>query len=154
MLSACSGPSDAELLFSQGWQAERAGAAEDALRAYGALSRQHVGSPLAAIAGERIAALAGSSGASRPPRLEAKPPERGDVVCTRPGLWRREARWCGIVRDASDPWYRVELTQLRLGTVWALGLSSSTCSGDRFLGYWSYGAQLWVPRDCVETPSL
>jgi hypothetical protein len=153
-VTSCSGPTDTELLFSQAWQAERAGSPEDALRAYGTLSRQYPDSPLASIASERVAALAGSSGASRPPRLEAKPPERGDVVCTRPGLWRRDARWCGIVRDASEPWYRVELTQLRLGTMWALGLSSSTCSGDRFLSYWSYGARLWVPRDCVELPAL
>jgi hypothetical protein len=137
----------AEQLFADAWRYDSAGAGAAATRTYGDLAALHPDSPLAPIARERLAALSGQldgagSGAARAF-------EKQDFVCTLPGLYGRDARWCGIVREVAANDLLLEVKSLRLNSFWAWGLARSTCTGNRYIGYLSYGDQVWVPRRCL-----
>jgi hypothetical protein len=144
-------PTDPEAMFARAYWSEAQGATSEAMRDYDDVVERHPGSPLAAVARERLNTLgssaAGSSAADADPGALAQ----GDAVCTAPGLYPRDGRWCGIVRKRFDPYVEVEVTHLRFGTIWAIGFSRSVCTGNRFLGYFSYGERVWVPRTCLVT---
>jgi len=140
----------AETAFADAWRYDAAGASAESVRAWSEFVDRFDDSPLAPIARERLAALAFRPAAMPAALTFAK----DDYVCTGPGFYYRDARWCGRVRTGADPWYLVELGSLQLKTVWAFGFKPSTCTGNRYLGYFSYGTQVWVPRDCLVTMKL
>ena len=141
-------PADPEATFARAYWYEAQGATGEAIRDYDVVIEQHPRSPLAAIARERLGGLGGGG-----PAAAADPGDiaQGDAACTAPGLYPKDGRWCGIVRKRFDPYVQVEVTHLRFGTIWALGFSRSVCTGNRFLGYFSYGERVWVPRTCLVT---
>jgi hypothetical protein len=138
----------AETAFATAWQLDTAGAGAESVRAWSDFVDRFADSPLAPIATQRLAALSGRPAAADPPRVLAD----GDYVCSAPGLYAHDARWCGWVRSGAEPWYLVELGSIQLKTIWAFGFRSSTCTGNRFLSYFSYGERIWIPRSCIETP--
>ncbi len=143
-------PTDPEAMFARAYWYEAQGATGEAMRDYDVVVERHPGSPLAAIARERLGAL-GTTGGSAAAAADPGDLAQGDAACTSPGLYPKDGRWCGIVRKRFDPYVQVEVTHLRFGTIWALGFSRSVCTGNRFLGYFSYGERVWVPRTCLVT---
>jgi len=66
-----------------------------------------------------------------------------------PGLYTRNAQWCGLVREVGAADLLVEVKSMRLNSFWAWGIAASTCTGGRYLGFLSYGEPIWVPRRCI-----
>ena len=137
-----------EAVFARAYWSEASGAEGDAVRDYDALAARYPESPLAAVARERAQSLAGKGRAASPNDFA-----EGDAACTAPELYPNRARWCGVVRRTQGPYYLVEVTQLEFGTIWTFGFSRSVCTGNRFLSWFAYGDQVWVPRTCLGDPA-
>lgn len=133
----------AEALFAEGYRLEQAGNLVEADQAYQILLQRHPASPLAGVATDRLSSLR-KAAAARPRGLVA-----GDYTCTAPGIYPKEARWCGVVRQQSADYLLIEIYEVKPGTIFAMGFSASVCTGDRFIGYFSHGERVWVPRRCM-----
>lgn len=140
--------SDAEALFAEAYRLEQHAAFNEAVQYYNIVSDRYPSSPLAAIAHERTARLGGQVAAVAVPEPAALAP--GDYVCTAEGLYPDQSRWCGRVRALRNPYVRLEVTELHLHSWLAMWFSASTCTGDRTLSWFSRGAQVWVPRNCLD----
>ena len=133
----------AEALFAEGYRLEQAGTSGEAEQAYQALLQRFPTSPLGSVAADRLSNLR-KAAAARPRGLVP-----GDYSCTAPGIYPREARWCGVVRQQNNDYLLVEIYEVKPGTIFAMGFSASVCTGDRFIGYFSHGERIWVPRRCM-----
>jgi hypothetical protein len=144
--------SDAEAVFAEAYRLEQHAAFGEAAQYYNIVSDRYPTSPLATIAQERVARLSGGQVAAvAVPEPAALAP--GDYVCTVEGLYPNQARWCGRVRRLRTPYVMLEVTELHLNSWLAMWFSASTCTGDRTLSWFSRGAQVWVPRRCLDVPT-
>jgi hypothetical protein len=137
----------AEQLFADAWRHESAGAGVAAVRNYSDLTTLHPDSPLVPIAQERLAALSGQLDGAGLESTRAF--EKQDFVCTLSGLYAHDARWCGVVREVAANDLLLDVKSVRLNSFWAWGIARSTCTGNRYISYLSYGDQIWVPRRCL-----
>jgi hypothetical protein len=142
--------SDAEAVFAEAYRLEQRAAFGQAAQYYNLVIDRFPGSPLAAIAQERVGHLAGQQAVALPEGTALAP---GDYACTVEGLYPNKARWCGVVRQMRYPYYLMEVSDLRLNAWYALWFSRSTCTGDRLLSWFSQGDQVWVPRSCLAEPA-
>jgi hypothetical protein len=148
-LTAPAATSDAEAVFAEAYRLEQHAAFGQAVQYYNVVIDRFPASPLVSIAQERVASLAGRAAVAAP---EASALVQGDYACTVEGLYPNKARWCGVVRQMRTPYFLVEVTDLHLNSWMALWFSSSTCTGDRTLTWFSQGNQIWVPRTCLAEP--
>src|SRR5712671_4861372 len=93
-LSDGAATSDAEALFAEAYRLEQRAAFGQALQYYNLVIDRFPGSPLIAIAEERVARLAGQQAVAVADPTALVP---GDYACTRDGLYPNQARWCGVV---------------------------------------------------------
>jgi len=70
-------------------------------------------------------------------------------VCTAPGLYPNNAGWCGIVRAEQPGEVQVEVTDVRVNSIFAIGISPGECTGSEFIGSGSKGSKIWVPARCM-----
>lgn len=70
-------------------------------------------------------------------------------VCTAPGLYPNNAGWCGIVRAEQPGEIQVEITDVRVNSIFAIGISPGECTGAEFIGSGSKGSKVWVPSRCM-----
>ncbi len=70
-------------------------------------------------------------------------------VCTAPGLYPNNAGWCGIVRAEQPGEVQVEVTDVRVNSIFAIGISPGECTGSEFIGSGSKGSRVWVPARCM-----
>lgn len=135
----------AEALFAEAYRLETSASPGDAATQYRLLLERFPASPLAAVARERLAILPAPPGPAQPYQI-------GDFACTAAGLYPGKARWCGIVRERRPDQLLVEVAEIRLDTLFALGFNPSVCTGQRFIGYFSHGDRVWIPSACLELP--
>jgi hypothetical protein len=141
--------SDAEAVFAEAYRLEQRASFGQAVQYYNLVIDRFPGSPLVGIAQERVAQLAGQQAVAVAEPAALAP---GDYACTVAGLYPKQARWCGVVRQLRYPYYLVEVSQLSFNSLLAFWFSRSTCTGDRLLTWWSQGEQVWVPRSCLAEP--
>lgn len=135
----------AEALFAEAYRLEASASPGDAAGHYRLLLERFPASPLATVARERLAILPAPPGPAQPYQI-------GDFACTAVGLYPGKARWCGIVRERRTDQLLVEVAEIRLDTLFALGFNASVCTGQRFIGYFSHGDRVWIPSTCLEQP--
>jgi hypothetical protein len=151
--------SDAEAVFAEAYRLEQHAAFGEAVQYYNIVTDRYPTSPLAGIAQERVTRLNGQpngQGNGQVAAVAAPEPAAlapGDYVCTAEGLYPNQARWCGRVRRLRTPYVMLEVTELHLNSWLAMWFSASTCTGDRTLSWFSRGAQVWVPRRCLDVPT-
>ena len=70
-------------------------------------------------------------------------------VCSREGLYEADSGWCGVVTRDESQHYLVEVRDIRLKGFGTIGITRSTCTGNTFLTWFSRGATIRVPKQCV-----
>jgi hypothetical protein len=71
-------------------------------------------------------------------------------VCTAPGLYPKGAGWCGVVRREQGESLEVEVTDIRLNSLFAIGIAPGECTGNEFVGGSTRGKRIWVPARCMQ----
>lgn len=71
-------------------------------------------------------------------------------VCTAPGLYPKGAGWCGVVRREQGDSIEVEVTNVRLNSLFAVGIAPGECTGNEFVGRSDEGKRIWVPARCMQ----
>lgn len=71
-------------------------------------------------------------------------------VCTTPGLYPKGAGWCGVVRREQGDSIEVEVTNVRLNSLFAIGIAAGECTGEEFIGSGDRGKRIWVPARCMQ----
>ncbi len=195
-----------EILFAEGYRHERDGRMSQAEALYDTVYRLYAETPMAVLAGERLAwvrqqttglpmpqqtmlAAAGSASIGQsttpigrstapippattpmspatatfaPPQPSAPPVQSAQIpvaavvrsrvgayLCTVDGLYSNSSRWCGVVRREYDRYFEVEVSKVTIKTPLAVGFNSSACTGNKFIGYFSFGERVWVPQNCM-----
>ncbi len=136
-------------MFAEAYRLEQRAAFAQAVQYYNLVIDRFPGSPLVAIARERVTGLAGQQAVAVAEPSALVP---GDFACTVDGLYPNQARWCGVVRQMRAPYFQVEVTDVRLNSWFAWWFSRSTCTGDAMLSWFSQGQRVWVPRSCLAEP--
>src|SRR5581483_6597786 len=103
--------SDAEAVFAEAYRLEQRGSATEAVQYYNTVIDRFPASPLVEVSRQRVARLAGQAAVALP-ETDALVP--GDFACTVEGLYPNKARWCGVVRQMRNPYFLVEVTDVRL----------------------------------------
>ncbi|HUA55330.1 MAG TPA: hypothetical protein VMB81_24325 [Candidatus Sulfotelmatobacter sp.] len=140
---------DAEAVFAEAYRLEQHAQFGEAKQYYNLVIDRFPGSPLVAIAQERVARLAGGQAVAVAEPSVLAP---GDYACTLDGLYPNDARWCGVVRQMRYPYFLIEVRDVHLNSWLALWFSRSTCTGNQLLTIFSQGDQVWVPRTCLAEP--
>ncbi|MBM3508750.1 MAG: hypothetical protein FJX61_01240 [Alphaproteobacteria bacterium] len=144
-------PPQAESQFVHAYALERDGREAEAAPVYAALAANFPGSELAAMAGERLAALNRRLDA---PRRETWLPAQmsmiGAYLCSRQGYYPNQSKWCGFVRGENGDALRVEVREITYNGLFAIGFRATTCTGGEFIGPTSHGRLVTVPRNCLE----
>jgi hypothetical protein len=70
-------------------------------------------------------------------------------VCTRRGLYEAESGWCGTVTSEQDGDFWVRIDNVHLRGFAMIGITRSACTGNTFLTWFSRGASVRVPRECM-----
>ncbi len=141
--------SEAEAVFAEAYRLEQRAAFAQALQYYNLVIDRFPGSPLVAIAEQRVAQLAGQQAVAVGEPSVLGP---GDYACTVEGLYARQARWCGVVRQLRYPYFLVEVRDVRFNSWFNFWFDRSTCTGDTLLSWFSQGDQIWIPRTCLAEP--
>ena len=179
---------EADRMFTNGYQSERAGRFFEAEQIYERILMQFPSAQSAVLANTRLDALRNRNGADGAPggtfhadrgtrgggarvvAVNAPNPVRQDGgrgprvdrvslykesadigrrVCTVDGLYEDGARWCGvIVRDESSH-FRVEVRRVELPGFGTVGIGRSACTGNTFINWFSRGASVRVPKQCL-----
>ena len=84
------------------------------------------------------------------PRLAYNSPALNRPMCSRKGLYENDAQWCGIVVEDQQRFYRIKVADVKLPSFGMIGLDRSTCTGNTFLNWFSRGATVLVPKQCME----
>ena len=71
-------------------------------------------------------------------------------VCTTPGLYPKGAGWCGVIRREQGDSIEVEVTNVRLNSLFAIGIAAGECTGGEFVGSGDRGKRIWVPARCMQ----
>ena len=87
--------------------------------------------------------------ASLNPSLVADSPALYRTVCTRDGLYESNSGWCGVVTGVEARHYQVEVRRIHLRGFLNIGITRSACTGNTFLNWFSRGAQVRVPQQCM-----
>jgi hypothetical protein len=165
---------DADALFTEAYQYERAGQPLEAARRYDRLLMTYPSAPSALLANARLTQLRGggtpltvtatpaatvAAGARRVvpvnapsslnPSLVADSPALYRTVCTRDGLYESNAGWCGVVTGVEPAHFRIEVRRIHLRGFLNIGITRSACTGNTFLNWFSRGAQVRVPQQCM-----
>ena len=141
--------SDAEAVFAEAYRLEQRAAFAQALQYYNLVIDRFPGSPLVVIAEQRVALLAGQQAVAVNEPSVLGP---GDYACTIDGLFARQARWCGVVRQLRYPYFLVEVRDVQFNSWFTFWFTRSTCTGDTLLSWFSQGDQIWIPRTCLAEP--
>ncbi|MBI3517223.1 MAG: hypothetical protein HY060_24580 [Proteobacteria bacterium] len=141
--------SDAEAVFAEAYRLEQRAAFGQAVQYYNLVIDRFPGSPLVAIAEQRVAQLAGQQAVAVGEPSALGP---GDYACTLEGLYAKQARWCGVVRQLRYPYFLVEVRDVQFNSWLTFWFTRSTCTGDTLLTWFSQGDQIWVPRTCLAEP--
>jgi hypothetical protein len=135
--------------------ARLAAARLDALRGRSAVAvappRADVGPSgmVVAVNSPRPVAPVPSQGTAANPGMMLQSPLINRLVCTQEGIYQQAARWCGLVTFDEGDFLQVEVRDLRLGGFGQIGISRSPCSGNMFLTWFSRGASVRVPKQCM-----
>ena len=190
VVAASHDAAEADRLFTNGYQSERAGRFFEAEQIYERILMQFPSAQSAVLANTRLDALRNRNGADAAPgpggtfyadggtrgggarvvAVNAPNPVRQDGgrgprvdrlslykesadigrrVCTVDGLYEDGARWCGvIIRDESSH-FRVEVRRVELPGFGTVGIGRSTCTGNTFINWFSRGASVRVPKQCL-----
>lgn len=167
---------DADKLFTQAYRSERAGHFYEAEKIYEQILMQFPSAQSAMLANARLDALrdrangaraASQAGAARVVAVNApNPPHRDDArvdrpslviesadvgrrVCTVDDLYEDGARWCGVVVRDERSHFRVEVRRVELPGFGTIGIGRSTCTGNTFINWFSPGATVRVPKQCL-----
>ncbi len=73
----------------------------------------------------------------------------GRRVCTVDGLYEEGARWCGVIIGDESSHFRVEVRRVELPGFGTVGIGRSTCTGNTFINWFSRGASVRVPKQCL-----
>jgi hypothetical protein len=141
--------SDAEAVFAEAYRLEQRAQFPQALQYYNLVIDRFPGSPLVAIAEERVAKLAGQQAVAVGEPTVLGP---GDYTCTVDGLYAHQARWCGVIRQLRHPYFLVEVSDVQFNSWFTWWFDRSTCTGDHVLSWFSQGERVWVPRTCLAEP--
>lgn len=143
---------------------ERAGRNEEAAQLYGDIALVAGSSPAGQLAAQRAATLrapntrlaVNPAGIVPLPGLtplaygERRPTMAGKFVCSARGLFANNANWCGRVLREEGNDVEVEVRNIRLNRLFAVGFSAAPCTGGRFLSIFGQGSRIWVSRGCLE----
>ncbi len=179
---------EADRLFTNGYQSERAGRFFEAEQIYERILMQFPSAQSAVLANTRLDALRNRNGADGAPggtfyadrgtrsggarvvAVNAPNPVRqgggrgsrvdreslykesadiGRRVCTVDGLYEDGARWCGVVVRDESSHFRVEVRRVELPGFGTVGIGRSTCTGNTFINWFSRGASVRVPKQCL-----
>jgi hypothetical protein len=70
-------------------------------------------------------------------------------VCSRDGLYESDSGWCGTVTSEQGPYYWVRVDGVHLRGFATIGITRSVCTGNNFLTWFSLGASVKVPKQCM-----
>ncbi len=169
---------EADKLFTKGYRSERAGRFVEAEGIYERILMQFPSAQSAVLANTRLDALRNRNGAdggtrgggARGVAVYAPNPVRqyggrgsrvdrasrykesadiGRRVCTLGGLYEDGARWCGVIIGDESSHFRVEVRRVELPGFGTVGIGRSTCTGNTFINWFSRGASIRVPKQCL-----
>jgi len=87
------------------------------------------------------------------PSLYKESADVGRRVCTVDGLYEDGARWCGVVVRDESSHFRVEVRRVELPGFGTVGIGRSPCTGNTFINWFSRGASVRVPKQCLSFES-
>lgn len=141
-----------EARFVAALTAEGAGRTNEAASAYSDLMAQYPHSDSARLAAGRLAmlpAMAPSAAAVAAPAATGSPATAGKFVCTMPGLFDRNSKWCGVVRQANAAYVSVEIKRVNANGIFNIGFNRTPCTGNTFITRLSRGSRVTVPQNCM-----
>jgi len=92
---------------------------------------------------------AAALGTAANPGMNLQSPLINRMVCTQEGIYQQAARWCGLVTFDEGDFLQIEVRDIRVGGFGQIGISRSPCTGNVFLTWFSRGASVRVPKQCM-----